>query len=74
MSLGRRIAVDAGMYRDGATPKVGYMNGNDGATPLCHIGKFQGLAPIITLSADFSSYSARHATDRTVGTTQELLS
>ena len=32
--------VDAGMYGTGATPKVGYTNGNDGATPLYHMGIF----------------------------------
>ena len=26
----------------GAAPKVGYMNGSDGATPLCHAGTFLG--------------------------------
>ena len=30
------------MYGAGATPKVGYMNENDGATPLCHVGIFSG--------------------------------
>ena len=25
-----------------AAPKVGYMNGSDGATPLCHVGTFLG--------------------------------
>ena len=30
------------MYGAGAAPKVGYKNGNDGATPLCHVGTFSG--------------------------------
>ena len=34
--------VDVGMCGVGATPKVGYMNGSDGATPLCHVGTFSG--------------------------------
>ena len=42
MSSGPRTVVDAGMYRVGAAPKVGYMNGNDGAMPLCHVGIFLG--------------------------------
>ena len=42
MSSGPRIVVDAGMYRARAAPKVGYTNGNDGATPLCHLGIFSG--------------------------------
>ena len=42
MSSGPRTVVDAGMYRAGAAPKVGYKNENDGATPLCHVGIFSG--------------------------------
>ena len=42
MSLGPRTVMDAGMYRAGAAPKVGYTNGNDGAMPLCHVGIFSG--------------------------------
>ena len=38
MSLGPRIVVDVSMCRVGAAPKVGYMNGTGGATPLCHVG------------------------------------
>ena len=40
MSSGPRTVVDAGMYGAGAAPKVGYTNGNDGVTPLCHVGIF----------------------------------
>ena len=36
MSSGPQIVVDAGMY------KVGYKNGSDGATSLCHVGIFSG--------------------------------
>ena len=42
MSSSPQIVVDAGMYRVSASPKVGYMNGSDGATPLCHAGTFSG--------------------------------
>ena len=42
MSSGPRTVVDAGMYRASAAPKVGYTNGSDGATPLCHMGMFSG--------------------------------
>ena len=42
MSSGPRTVVDAGMYGAGAALKVGYMNENDGATPLCHVGIFSG--------------------------------
>ena len=34
--------VDVSMCGAGAAPKVGYMNGSDGATPLCHVGTFSG--------------------------------
>ena len=40
MSSGPRTVVDVGMYKVGLAPKVGNMNGNDGATPLCHMGIF----------------------------------
>ena len=40
MSSGPRIVVDVGMCGAGAAPKVGYMNGSDGAMPLCHVGIF----------------------------------
>ena len=40
MSSGPWTVVDAGMYKAGAAPKVGHTNGNDGATPLCHVGIF----------------------------------
>ena len=42
MSLGSRIVVDVSMCGAGAAPKVGYMNGSGGATPLCHVGTFSG--------------------------------
>ena len=42
MSSSPRIVVDVGMCGAGAAPKVGYMNGSDGATPLCHVGTFSG--------------------------------
>ena len=42
MSSGPRTVVDANMCGAGAAPKVGYMNGSDGATPLCHVGTFSG--------------------------------
>ena len=29
-------------YGAGIAPKLGYMNGSDGATPLCHVGIFSG--------------------------------
>ena len=47
----------------GAAPKVGYMNGSGGVTPLCHM-----------LSTDFFSYSTMHDIDGTAGTTQGPLS
>ena len=40
MSSSPRTVVDVGMCGAGAAPKVGYMNGSDGATPLCHMGTF----------------------------------
>ena len=42
MSSGPQIVVGAGMYGAGAAPKVGYTNGSDGATPLCHASIFSG--------------------------------
>ena len=42
MSSAPRIVVDTGMYEAGAGLKVGYLNGNDGVTPLCHVGIFSG--------------------------------
>ena len=42
MSLGPRTLVDVGMCGVGAAPKVGYMNGSGGTTPLCHVGTFLG--------------------------------
>ena len=32
------------MCEAGATPDVGYMNESDGATPICHVAHFRGLA------------------------------
>ena len=40
MSSGPRTVVDISMCGAGAAPKVGYMNRNGGATPLCHVGTF----------------------------------
>ena len=34
--------VDVSICGVSAAPKVGYMNGNGGATPLCHVGTFSG--------------------------------
>ena len=42
MSSGLRTMVDVSMCGAGAAPKVGYMNGSDGATPLCNVGTFSG--------------------------------
>ena len=42
MSSCPQTVVDASIYGDGAAPKVGCMNENDGATPLCHVGIFSG--------------------------------
>ena len=42
MSSSPRIVVDVSICGVGAAPKVGYMNGSDGATPLCHVGTFSG--------------------------------
>ena len=42
MSSGPRTMVDVSMCGAGAAPKVGYMNGSGGATPLCHMGTFSG--------------------------------
>ena len=43
MSSGPQIVVGVSMYRAGAAPKVGYTNGSDEATPLCHVGIFSGV-------------------------------
>ena len=67
MSSCPRTVVGAGMYGAGVAPMVGYTNGSDGATPLCHI--FKGLIRLLPFFAEFSTYSARHATDGTAGTT-----
>ena len=50
MSYGPWIVVGAGMYGAGATPKVGYMNESDGATPLCHVGIFSRACSDYSLS------------------------
>ena len=42
MSSGPQTVVDVSMCGASATPKVGYMNGSGGATPLCHMGIFSG--------------------------------
>ena len=38
MSSGPQTAVGAGIYGAGATPKVGYPKGSDGAAPPSHAG------------------------------------
>ena len=50
MSLSPWTVVGAGMYGASATPKVGYTNGSDGATPLCHMGIFSGVCSECRLS------------------------
>ena len=47
MSSSPRIVVGAGMYGAGAAPKVGYTNGSESSTPLCHVVYFMGLAPTV---------------------------
>ena len=42
MSSGPRTVVYVSMCRASATLKVGYMNGSDGVTLLCHVGTFSG--------------------------------
>ena len=42
MSSSPRIVVDLSICGAGAAQKAGYMNGSDGATPLCHMGTFLG--------------------------------
>ena len=42
MSSSSQIVVDVSMCEVGVAPKVGYMNGSGGATPLCHVGTFSG--------------------------------
>ena len=64
MSSGPQTVVDANTYGVGAALKVGYTNGNDGATPLCHMGIFfRGLFRLLPISADLSSYTAMYAID-----------
>ena len=43
MSSGPRTIVDVSMCGAGAAPKVGYMNGSGGATPMCHVGIFSAI-------------------------------
>ena len=50
ISSGPQTVVGAGIYRAGAAPKVGYLNGSDGATPLCHVGIFSGASSDCQLS------------------------
>ena len=50
MSSGPRAVVGADMYGAGASPKVGYTNGSDSATPLCHVGIFSGACSGCRLS------------------------
>ena len=40
MSSGPQTMVEVSMCGVGVAPKVRYMNGSDGATPLCHVGTF----------------------------------
>ena len=40
MSYTPRIVMGVGMYGVGVAPNVGYTNGSDGVTPLCHVGIF----------------------------------
>ena len=40
MSSGPQTMVAVSMCGAGAASKVGYMNGSDGAAPLCHVGTF----------------------------------
>ena len=40
MSSGPRTVVDVSMCGAVVASKVGYMNGSDGATPICHVGTF----------------------------------
>ena len=40
MSSSPRTMVDVSMCGAVVAPKVGYMNGSDGATPLCNLGTF----------------------------------
>ena len=40
MSSSPRTVVDVSMCRAGTSPKVGYMDGSSGVTPLCHVGTF----------------------------------
>ena len=42
MSLGSLTAIGAGIYGNGVAPKVGYLNGSDGAAPPTHEGMFLG--------------------------------
>ena len=42
MSSGPRTVIDVSMCGAGVAPKVGYMNGSGGTTPLCHVGTFSG--------------------------------
>ena len=58
-SSGPRTVVDAGMYRASASPKVGYTNGNNGATLLCHVGIFSGACSYCRRSLLISSHTRR---------------
>ena len=42
MSLGPWTVVYVSMCGAGGAPMVGYMNGSDGAAPLCYVGTFSG--------------------------------
>ena len=50
MSSGPQTMVGACMNEASATPKVGYTNRSDGATPLYHVGIFSGACSDYRLS------------------------
>ena len=50
MSSGPRTAVGAGINGIGVTPKAGYPNGSDSATPPSHAGMFSGARSNCRLS------------------------
>ena len=75
MSLGPQIVVDVRHMRGGCSPE-GRIHERKwwcyAPVLLGHI--FGGLLRLSSLSTDFSSYSAMHATDRTAGTGRGPLS
>ena len=75
MSSGPRTVVDVSMCGADVAPKVGYMNGSDGATPLCRLGTFSGACFDYHRSFLISlSYLAMHATNGMAGTARRPLS